>query len=179
VTRRFTCIFCRNGVYLYIVVEKINKGDELKKIKLNLRKKLTRGTLLWVYADDGKVYHSSKRFDTASFNEHDSNYLGEIEKVSTNKRQLNSLYTMLKKSDRIYGICLNKKGQAAVLNNKTTGDEIIFFPTWEKMTSFGKAHFTITDKIEAETQRKEKARLKWLQRGQAYVNRQNKTVKEA
>src|SRR5699024_8860416 len=82
-----------------------------------------------------------------------------------------------KKSDRMYGICLNKKGQAAVLNNKTTGDEIIFFPTWEKMTSFGKAHFTITDKNEAEKQRKEKARKKWNKKEQDYINRQNKKEK--
>src|SRR5690625_1927139 len=160
-------------------MKKSYKGDELKKIRLNLREKLTRGTLLWVYADDGKVYHSSKRFDKASFNEHDSNYLGEIDKVSTNIIQINYLYTMLKESDRIYDICLNKQGQTAVLNNKTTSDEIIFFQTRKKMTSFGKAYFTITDKIKAEIQRKEKTRLKWLQRGQAYVNRQNKTAKEA
>lgn len=152
----------------------------MKKIKLNIREKLTKGTLLWIYADDRKVYHSSKRFDTASFNEHDSNYLGDINKVvSTNKKQFTSLDKMLQKSNRIYGICLNEKDEKAIHNNKTNGDEVIFFPTWEKMNAFAQAHFTITDKIEAEMQRRENARLKWLQRGQAYIKKQSKTAKEA
>lgn len=153
----------------------------MKEIRIGLREKFARGTLMWVYANDNKVYHSSKRFDTASFSDHNSNYLGEVEKVcANNKRQLSLINSMLKRSNRIYGICLNKKGEEAIRNNESPmGDEVLFFSTWEKMLEFANSHFKQTDKIQAEMKRREKARLNWLKRGQKYIKKKNTTAKEA
>ena len=64
-------------------------------IKVHLKEKLQRGTLLWINAGNNKVYRSSKRFDKASFGDHDSNYVGKLEKVFTwTDMQKKNIYRM-------------------------------------------------------------------------------------
>ena len=150
----------------------------MNKVTLRLQRNLAHGTLMWIYANDKKVYHSSKRFDTVEFTDHDSNYLGELEKMSPKKAaQRTTLSRLLKKSDRIYGICLNENFDQ-ISPYKDSGEvEVIFFPTWEKLISYAETDFKEPDY--EEIQRKHEAREQWLEKGRLYLQREKLRNKEA
>lgn len=150
----------------------------MKEVKINLQKNLPNGTLVWIYGSNKKVYHSSKRFDTADFSEHDSNFLGDIKEVFPKEnRQRASVVRLLGKSERIYGICLNEEGIS-----KADSVKVQFYPTWEKMVDFAEAHFTEYDllaaKKEEEESRKQTARSEWLERGRQFLKNNKVTPKE-
>lgn len=146
----------------------MEEGDNLKEINVSLREKLPRGTLLWVYADDYKIYRSSKRFDTASFNEHDSNYVGDFNHLYTGENK-SLIYKMFEKTDRIYGVCLKANEKLENIKKSDMGDTVKFFPTWDDMFTFAEHHFKKADKIMA---RREEMKRQWLKRGRKYVQQQ-------
>lgn len=145
----------------------------MEKIKVSLKEKLRRGTLLWINAESNKVYRSSKRFDTASFNDHDSNYMGQLEKVfAWTDMQKKRIYQELDHADRLYGICL--QNEAVIPSNKNAiSDKIIFFSTWDKLITFANKHVATVDKA---IDRKEMMKKKWMEKGKQYV--QNKKTFE-
>ncbi|GAB3064366.1 hypothetical protein GCM10027286_29740 [Virgibacillus ainsalahensis] len=130
-----------------------------------LQSNLAFGTLMWINASNKKVYHSSKRCDAVSFNKHESNYLGKIEKVfSNNDEQIALLSGLLENTDRIYGICMNNK---IPHSNKPENIDMLFFPTWAEMLNTAKIYFKKYD----EKQRKNEAKQEWLERGRLYVKK--------
>lgn len=144
----------------------------MKKIKVHLKEKLQRGTLLWVSASNSKVYRSSKRFDTASFSDHDSNYMGKLEKVfAWTDMQKNTIYNEFKHVDRVYGICVHKNTVTPSTKNALS-DKVIFFPTWDNMIAFANKRVATVDE---EITRKEAMKKKWMEKGRKYVQNKQDT----
>lgn len=171
-----------NGVFIELNcnanIPPKTKDDIMKKVTLNLQRNLAHGTLMWIYASDKKVYHSSKRFDAVEFTEHDSNFLGELEKIRPNKvKDRTTLSRLLKGSDRIYGICLNENFDQ-ISPYKDSGEvEVIFFPNWEQLISYAETDFKEPDY--EEIQRKYDAKQLWLEKGRLYLQKENLRKKEA
>ncbi|PAV28828.1 hypothetical protein CIL05_14475 [Virgibacillus profundi] len=132
----------------------------MTKVTISPRKSLADGTLMWIYANNKKVYYSSKGHEVNEFNEHDSNYLGEVGKVCKNQ-QLSVVADLLKKKDRIYGICMNED------NNQNAKDvDVLFFSTWDKLLNYAETYSNETEKI---VQRKKEEKQKWLEQGRRYL----------
>lgn len=147
----------------------------MNKIKVRLNEKLQRGTLLWINASNHKVYRSSKRFDTASFSDHDSNYVGELEEViAWTGLQKESIYNELKVADRLYGICLHNETVIPSTQNALS-EKVILFSTWDKMLAFAKKHFTTLDDAIA---RKEAMKKKWKEKGRQHVQNKQQHIAE-
>lgn len=146
----------------------------MNKSNVNTLNELAPGTLLWIYASNKKVYHSSKRFDTVDFAEHESNYLGELkDNFPVKHPKYSTILELLKKSDRVFGICLNDHNGQAVQRKGTKKVDIKFFGSWDKMQKFAEDYFEKYDlleekRIEEETRRK-KARNQWLERGKRFL----------
>lgn len=140
----------------------------MKDIDVCLREKLPRGILFWVYADDYKIYRSSKRFDKASFNEHESNYVGEFDDIYFGENK-SLIFKMLEKSKRIYGVCLKGNGTLDNIKKGDMGDIVRFFPTWDEMYSFAQKHFK---KADEKIKRREEIKRQWLKRGRKYIQQQ-------
>lgn len=145
----------------------------MKRVTLSLQRNLAHGILMWIYANDRKVYHSSKRFDAVEFTEHDSNFLGELEKVRPKQiQQRTVLSRLLKKSDRIYGICLNENFDQ-ISPYKDSGEvEVIFFSTWEELISYTDTDFKEPDY--EEIQRKYDAKQQWMEKGRLYLQKETR-----
>lgn len=150
----------------------------MKKITLGLRRNLAHGTLIWIYANDKKVYHSRKRFDTVAFTDQDYSYLGELEKMPPkNKTQSKALSQLLKGSDRIYGICLNEQFDQISPYNESGEVEVIFFPTLDKLKTYAETEFQELD--HKEIQRRQDAKQLWLEKGRTYLQKEKQRNKEA
>ncbi|HEX6594816.1 MAG TPA: hypothetical protein VF095_09530 [Bacillota bacterium] len=147
----------------------------MDKNKVTFCKDVKRGTILWVYADDHKVFRSTKRFDVKSFNDHDSTFIGTVDDLCSTKKNKKLVYDMLKSKDRIFGVCLNDKDHPNP-SKKNRRNEVVFFPTWKKTIEFANKYFT---PIVKEKKRRAEAKRKWLQKGKQYVKKQNANVKEA
>jgi hypothetical protein len=115
----------------------------LDKVSVTINKELPLGTLLWIYSSNGKMFHSTKRFDTKTFNNHDSVSLEQYQ-VACNSSD-SCLPEMLQKTNRIYGISFE--------NTKA-----YFFLTLDELYSFGTPYFTALDR------RKEEARKNFEER---------------
>ncbi|HLR79440.1 MAG TPA: hypothetical protein VK119_02510 [Bacillota bacterium] len=141
----------------------------MDKRTITFQKDLKRGTILWVYADDHKVFRSSKRFDVKSFNDHDSTFIGTVEDVCSNKENESLVYDLLESTDRIFGVCLNDESQSRG-STKETSNKVAFFPSWKKAIDFANKHFKPVIK---EKKRRAEAKRKWLQKGKQYMKKQN------
>lgn len=155
----------------------------MKEIKVNLPINLAHGTLLWIYASNNKVFHSSKRFDVVEFTEHDSNYLGEIEDVfPTNSKDRASIKALLKQSERVYGIYLDEEEGQAEQKKDTSKVDVLFFTTWDKMQHFAEDYFETYDQQESkrkiEVKRRIQARNEWLERGKRFLQDSTTQSKE-
>lgn len=145
---------------------------------MRLRRNLAHGTLIWIYASDKKVYHSSKRFDRLAFRDQDYSFLGELEKVQPkNAKQRKALSQLLKGSDRIYGICLNENFDQISPYNESGEVEVFFFPSLEKLKTFAETEFKEPDY--KEIQRKKDAKQLWLEKGRTYLQKEKQRNKEA
>ncbi|MBP1968307.1 hypothetical protein J2Z83_000399 [Virgibacillus natechei] len=137
----------------------------MNKVQVNIQKDLAHGTLLWIYAHNKKVYHSSKRLDNVAFNEHDSNYLGEVKKIFSNKDKQESLLSLLDKVDRIYGICINDQ---VTTNSGEKEVEVLFFQTWDEVQEYAETYF---EKFDQQESKKEQVKQEWLERGRRYLRK--------
>ncbi|RDW18005.1 hypothetical protein [Oceanobacillus chungangensis] len=143
----------------------------MKKVTVSVAEDLGYGTLLWIYANNHKVYHSNKRVDRVeSFDDIDSNFLGKVEELDLNKADKKTILNLiLEKTDRIFGVCVNKKKNDK--NNRTNDYSVVFFQSWEQVKTF--AETTFQELAQTEVQRKKEAKEKWLERGRLFSQKKN------
>src|SRR5690625_4113588 len=117
----------------------------MKKVQVNLQGNFAYGTLFWVSASNKKVYHSSRRLDSVEFTEHESNYIGELEAL-TSKTNQTILLRKLKNTDRVYGISIdNEDGlKKSETREKAT---IMFFDNLEKLMEYAEPRFEAYDSM--------------------------------
>lgn len=139
----------------------------MKKVIVSTKENLNYGSLLWIYASNNKVYHSSQRVksDTA-FSAYDSNYMGKVEGLYKDREKQPALFKrMLSKSDRIIGVCLNKRrGEDGMKDVK-----VLFFSNWEDVQDFAENDFP--ELVEKERNRRKAAKQQWLERGKRFANK--------
>ncbi|WP_147629029.1 hypothetical protein [Oceanobacillus massiliensis] len=142
----------------------------MKKVIVSTKENLSYGTLIWIYASNKKVYHSSKAVDgSADFSEYDSHYMGKVHELYRNLEKQPALFNrMLAKSDRIFGVCLNKRR----LENGSHDVKVLFFPSWENVQEFAENSFP--ELAEMELTRKKKQRKKQKMK-QSLRMKQNKS----
>ena len=143
----------------------------MKKVIVSTKENLHYGALIWIYAKNKKVYHSSKAIDgNVAFSEYDSNYMGKVHELYRNQEKQPALFDrMLAKSDRIFGVCLNKRR----LDNGKKDIKVLFFPNWEDVQDFAENEYPIL--VEKELNRRKEAKQKWMERGKAFSNKK-KTI---
>jgi hypothetical protein len=143
----------------------------VKKVTVSVAEDLGYGTLMWVYANNHKVYHSNKRVDRVeSFDDLDSNFLGKIEALDLNKADKKTVLNLiLEKTDRIFGVCIDKRQNEK--NNGTKDYSVVFFPSWEQVRIFAETKFQELE--ETEVQRKKEAKEKWLERGRLFAQKKH------
>ncbi|WP_067727738.1 hypothetical protein [Oceanobacillus damuensis] len=143
----------------------------MKKVIVSTKENLSYGTLIWIYASNKKVYHSSKCIDSdASFSEYDSNYMGKVHELYRNHDKQPALFNrMLAKSNRIFGVCLNNRRS----DNGLKDVKVLFFPNWEQVQEFAENDFPVL--AETELNRRKEAKQKWMERGKVFSNKK-KTI---
>ncbi|MFC4024298.1 hypothetical protein ACFOUV_10885 [Oceanobacillus longus] len=143
----------------------------MKKVIVSTKENLVYGTLIWIYASNKKVYHSSRCIDgDAAFSEYDSHYMGKVHELYRNQEKQPALFDrMLAKSDRIFGVCLNNRR----LDNGAKDVKVLFFPNWEDVQEFAENDFPVL--AETRQNKKIEAKQKWMERGKAFSNKK-KTI---
>ncbi|RDW18389.1 hypothetical protein CWR48_12505 [Oceanobacillus arenosus] len=143
----------------------------MKKVTVSVTEELGYGTLIWVYANNHKVYHSNKRVDRVkSFDDLDSNFLGKVEALNLNKTDKKTVLNLiLEKTDRVFGVCVDKKKNTK--NNGTDDFSVVFFPSWEQVMTFAETSFQ--ELAETEVQRKKEAKEKWLEKGRLFAQKKH------
>ncbi|MBP2077971.1 hypothetical protein [Oceanobacillus polygoni] len=136
----------------------------MKKVIVSTKENLGYGTLIWVYAGTRKVYRSSNSIaaDTP-FHNYDSHYVGMVDELYRDQEKHPLLFKqMLEKSNRIFGVCLNKR-------RNTDGSKdmkVLFFPDWDSVQDFAEDGFPTL--LKAEVKRRKAAKQKWLERGKLF-----------
>ncbi|WP_249869971.1 hypothetical protein [Oceanobacillus saliphilus] len=143
----------------------------MKKVIVSTKENLVYGTLIWIYASNKKVYHSSKCIDSdAAFGDYNSNYMGKVHELYRNQDKQPAIFDrMLSKSDRIFGVCLNNRR----MDDGSKEVKVLFFSNWEKVQDFAENDFPAL--AETELNRRKEAKQKWMERGKAFSNKK-KTV---
>ncbi|MBR3120448.1 MULTISPECIES: hypothetical protein [Oceanobacillus] len=136
----------------------------MKKVIVSTKENLGYGTLIWVNASNRKVYRSSKSISAdTSFHSYDSHFMGMVDKLYKDQEKHPLLFKqMLEKSNRIFGVCLNKR-------RNTDGSKdmkVLFFRDWDSVQDFAENGFPKL--VKAEVKRRKAAKQKWLERGKLF-----------
>jgi len=142
----------------------LDRMTNMKKVIVSTKENLDYGTLIWIYANNRKVYRSSKSIDSdMPFHHYDSHYMGMMEELYRDQEKHPLLFKqMIEESNRIFGVCLNKRR-----NEDGSRDmKVLFFSDWDSVQDF--AEDTYPKLVKAEVKRRKEAKQKWLERGKLF-----------
>lgn len=142
----------------------LDRMPNMKKVIVSTKENLDYGTLIWIYANNRKVYRSSKSINADTpFHRYDSHYMGMVEELYRDQEKHPILFKrMIEKSDRIFGVCLNKRR-----NEDGSKDmKVLFFSDWDSVQDF--AEDTFPRLLKEEVKRRKAAKQKWLERGKLF-----------
>jgi hypothetical protein len=118
-------------------------------IKIDMTSTKYLGRLIWI-TTQGKVFRSSKRFDTyEKWVQHDSNSVGTLKSVFPSIYLREDILNIIKK-ERIYGVYLE--------------NETIFFKTWQELSEYSQIYFNDYDARKERERRAERLEIEQIQR---------------
>ncbi|GIO21450.1 hypothetical protein [Oceanobacillus sp. J11TS1] len=136
----------------------------MKQVIVSTKENLGYGTLIWIYANNRKVYRSSTIIDgDTPFQHYDANYMGMVDTLYRDQEKHPRLFKqMLEKSNRIFGVCLNKRRNA----DGSKDMKVLFFSDWDSIQDFAENDFPTL--VKAEVKRRKLAKQKWVERGKLF-----------